>query len=116
MLKASGARQLQRPPPGLPPADGPCTSFVLCEATAAALEGAQLQQQQAPGSGGRGAGAGAASCGGREERWRERAAAAGVPVVSHRWLLDCLSSYTARPLEQYRVDIVGSGAGGSPAS
>jgi hypothetical protein len=34
-------------------------------------------------------------------KWYRRAKQAGVPVVAHRWLLDSIGAYTAKPVTQY---------------
>lgn len=96
LLKAAGGRELRRPPPGPAAPGGPCTSFILVEGSSAG----------SPAAAGGGAAAAAAAAGARaeERRWRDKAAAAGVPLVSHRWLLDSVSSYTAKPLAPYRMD------------
>lgn len=100
LLKATGAKQLSRPPAALhaPRAGtGPCTSFLLCEgpemaggAGAGPQEAAEAPAPPAPP-----AVAGA--------KWYQRALEGGVAVVSHRWLLDSISAYTPQPLARYRL-------------
>ncbi len=36
-------------------------------------------------------------------KWFHKAKEGGVPVVSHRWLLDSIGSYTPQPLAAYRL-------------
>ncbi|GAB4814502.1 hypothetical protein N2152v2_001548 [Parachlorella kessleri] len=108
LLRAAGARVLSRPPSvqaragtagAVPP--GPCTSFVLCEAS----EGGspqQAQQSQQGSAHGRPPRQGAVAAL-QQEKWYSRAAAAGVSIVSSKWLMDTVSSYTLKPLQDYLV-------------
>lgn len=109
LLAAAGAKRLTRPPAAAAAAGaGPCTAFLLCETGDAA--GSPAQPQQQPGKGqGQGEEAGAEKQ--RQAvppsiaaaKWYQKAAEAGVSVVSHRWLLDSISSYTVKPLPPYRI-------------
>lgn len=115
LLAAAGARLLSRAPAAPPPraCAGPCTSFMLCEA--AAGYGANPREPghaQAPGGGGGGGGGGGAEqkAGGlavppavAAAKWFQKAQEGGVPVVSHRWLLDSIGCYTPQPLAGYRL-------------
>lgn len=110
LLQAAGAKRLSRPPTATHSAarGGPCTSFLLCEAPDAG--GSPHQQQAAAAAGPAGQQGGAASAAAVPKvvppalaaaKWYQKAAEAGVPVVSRRWLLDSISSYTVKPLAPY---------------
>jgi hypothetical protein len=110
LLLAAGAKRLSRPPaaPLQGTSGGPCTSFLLCEGPDTASSPAQHRHMHEAGT------VCAATCGNAvgpaavavppalaAAKWYRKAAEAGVPVVSHRWLLDTISSYTALPLSAY---------------
>ncbi|KAI3428535.1 hypothetical protein D9Q98_007358 [Chlorella vulgaris] len=110
LLLAAGAKRLSRPPaaPLQGTSGGPCTSFLLCEGPDTASSPASHRHLHEAGT------VCAATCGNAvgpaavavppalaAAKWYQKAAEAGVPVVSHRWLLDTISSYTALPLSAY---------------
>ena len=111
LLKAAGAKVLSRAPAGPAPraCSGPCSSFLLCEAAA---DGGSPKGEALPAPGG-GAGGGTAGRASEAQaavppavagaKWYQKAREAGAPVVSHRWLLDSISSYTLQPLASYRL-------------
>ena len=123
LLRAAGAKQLSRPPAAQPApraAAGPCTSFLLAELPdgAGSPAAAPLPPPPSEQAGGDGDGAGSKSAAAAapgsslslvappaiaEAKWYQRAREGGVPVVSHRWLLDSISWYTPQPLERYRL-------------
>ena len=105
LLQAAGARRLTRPPAGHGGSrSGPCTSFLLCEAPDAAASPklpAAPQDAAAPAAGPPPLAAPPPAV--AAAKWYQKAAEGGVPVVTHRWLLDSVSCYTQRPLAPYRL-------------
>lgn len=114
LVKAAGGKLLSRPPAAAPApraASGPCTSFLLCEAAepgvrdgpVAGVPAGEQQQGQQEGAEAEGQGKAAVPPALAASKWFQKAAEGGVPVVSHRWLLDSIGRYTPQPLAGYRL-------------